>query len=225
MYHIWLANGGLVVVYVSQQRGYSLMVKLQPSKLIMRVRFPLPAYLNQHARMKKVLSMIMLAGMLAGPMYAAGLETVTAMAAPNSGVALDALSLAVYETIKASPERAVEVFQAVIKQRKSWSVTETYAILRAVLLASPALEVGFVQAATQSGTSDLGKQLYDALCFMPETSAVAAAVVQGVIGSSVVVRGGAPAAMDVYVPAPPAVSTSSPEYTVTPTPPPTSVNN
>lgn len=25
------------------QRGYSLMAKLQPSKLIMRVRFPLPA--------------------------------------------------------------------------------------------------------------------------------------------------------------------------------------
>ena len=25
------------------KRGYSLMVKLQPSKLIMRVRFPLPA--------------------------------------------------------------------------------------------------------------------------------------------------------------------------------------
>ena len=27
----------------SDLRGYSLMVKLQPSKLIMRVRFPLPA--------------------------------------------------------------------------------------------------------------------------------------------------------------------------------------
>ena len=29
-------------------RGYSLMVKLQPSKLIMRVRFPLPAFVLYH---------------------------------------------------------------------------------------------------------------------------------------------------------------------------------
>ncbi len=33
----------VVVVTFSRQRGYSLMVKLQPSKLIMRVRFPLLA--------------------------------------------------------------------------------------------------------------------------------------------------------------------------------------
>lgn len=34
--------GGAVILY-RRVRGYSLMVKLQPSKLIMRVRFPLPA--------------------------------------------------------------------------------------------------------------------------------------------------------------------------------------
>ena len=203
------------------------MVKLQPSKLIMRVRFPLPAYLNQHARMKKVLSMIMLAGVLAGPMYAADLATVTTMAAPGSGVTLDALSVAVYETVKASPQSAVDVFQAVMKQRRAWSVTETYAILRAVLLASPSLESSFVQAAStaQGESSSLGQQLYAVLCYMPETASVASTVVQGVIGSSVVVRNGVSSAvMEAYVPVPPTVS-SRPEYTVTPTPPPTSVNN
>ena len=204
------------------------MVKLQPSKLIMRVRFPLPAYLNQHERMKKVLSMIMLAGMLAGPMYAADLATVTTMAGPKSGVSLDALSVAVYEAVKASPQSAVEVFQTVMKQRGSWSVTETYAILRAVLLASPSLESGFVQAASapQAGSSTLGQQLYDVLCAMPETASVASTVVQGVVGSSVAALSAAAASVtDAYVPAPPTVSSASPEYTVTPTPPPTSVNN
>ena len=172
--------------------------------------------------------MIMLAGVLAGPMYATDLATVTTMARPSSGVSLDALSVAVYEAVKASPQRAVEVFQEVMKQRETWSVTETYAILRAVLLASPSLESGFVQAASssQGGAATLGQQLYEVLCSMPETASVATTVVQGVVGSSVVVHGGvSAAAMEAYVPMPPTVSSSSPEYTVTPTPPPTSANN
>lgn len=172
--------------------------------------------------------MIMLAGMLAGPMYAADLATVTTMAGSKSGVSLDALSVAVYEVVKASPQSAVEVFQTVMKQRGTWSVTETYAILRAVLLASPSLESGFVQAASapQAGSSTLGQQLYDVLCSMPETASVASTVVQGVVGSSVAARSGAAVSVtDAYVPAPPTVPSVSPEYTVTPTPPPTSVNN
>ena len=41
--HFFLAWKVFFVQYVSTSSGYSLMVKLQPSKLITRVRFPLPA--------------------------------------------------------------------------------------------------------------------------------------------------------------------------------------
>ena len=201
------------------------MVKLQPSKLIMRVRFPLPAYLNQHARMKKVLSMILLAGVLSGPVYAADVQSVAAMAA-TSGVSIDALSMAVYEVVKADPQSAVEVFRAVMEKRNG-SVTETYAVLRAVLLASPSLESEFVKAASSPQTvgSTLGQQLLETLYSMSQTSAVASTVVQGVVGSSSVGNGVPSAALDAYVPAVPTASLASPEYTVTPTPPPTSANN
>ena len=201
------------------------MVKLQPSKLIMRVRFPLPAYLNQHTRMKKVLSMVLLAGVLSGSVYAADVQSVAAVAA-TSGVSIDALSVAVYEAVKASPQDAVTVFESVMKQRESWSVTETYAVLRAVLLASPSLESSFVQAVTgsQSSAGTQGQMLLSAL--YEKSGSVAAAVVQGVVGSSVAaVNAGASAVMDAYVPVPPTVSSSTPEYSVTPTPPPTSSNN
>ena len=201
------------------------MVKLQPSKLIMRVRFPLPAYLNQHARMKKVLSMILLAGVLSGPVYAADVQSVAAMAA-TSGVSIDALSMAVYEAVKADPQSAVEVFRAVMEKRNG-SVTETYAVLRAVLLASPSLESEFVKAASSPQTvgSTLGQQLLETLYSMSQTSAVATTVVQGVVGSSSVGNGVPSAALDAYVPAVPTAPSASPEYTVTPTPPPTSANN
>ena len=201
------------------------MVKLQPSKLIMRVRFPLPAYLNQHARMKKVLSMILLAGVLSGPVYAADVQSVAAMAA-TSGVSIDALSMAVYEVVKADPQSAVEVFRAVMEKRNG-SVTETYAVLRAVLLASPSLESEFVKAASSPQTvgSTLGQQLLETLYSMSQTSAVATTVVQGVVGSSSVGNGVPSAALDAYVPAVPTAPSASPEYTVTPTPPPTSANN
>ena len=196
------------------------MVKLQPSKLIMRVRFPLPAYLNQHARMKKVLSMILLAGVLSGPVYAADVQSVAAMAA-TSGVSIDALSMAVYKAVKAHPQSAVEVFRAVMEKRNG-SVTETYAVLRAVLLASPSLESEFVKAASspQAVGSTQGQQLLETLYSMSQTSAVATTVVQGVVGSSSVGNGVPSAALDAYVSAVP-----SPENTVTPTPPPTSANN
>ncbi len=201
------------------------MVKLQPSKLIMRVRFPLPAYLNQHARMKKVLSMILLAGVLSGPVYAADVQSVAAKAA-TSGVSIDALSMAVYEAVKADPQSAVEVFRAVMEKRNG-SVTETYAVLRAVLLASPSLESEFVKAASSPQTvgSTLGQQLLETLYSMSQTSAVATTVVQGVVGSSSVGNGVPSAALDAYVPAVPTAPSASPEYTVTPTPPPTSANN
>lgn len=176
--------------------------------------------------------MVLLAGLLAGPMYAADYGKVTAMAQAGSGATLDALSMAVYEAVKANPNSAVEVFQNVMQQRRSWSVTETYAILRSVLLASPALESSFLenasvyQKSSTAASGTLGYQLVASLYTMPQTQGVASAVVQGVVGSSVAVgraagNGVSSAALNTYVPAPPA----APEYTVTPTPPPTSVNN
>ena len=171
--------------------------------------------------MKKVLSIIMLAGMLTGTVSAADVQSVASMAAASSGVSIDTLSVAVYETVKANPESAVDVFRAVMGKRSSWSVTETYAILRSVLLASPSLESSFVQAATGGQASTLGQQLLAALSSMPQTSSVAATVVQGVVGSSQTAGGGVSvSALNTFVPVAPSAS-----YTVTPTPPPTSVNN
>ena len=183
--------------------------------------------------MKKVLSVIMLAGMLAGSVVVADVAKVSAMAQKGSGVSLDALSMAVYEAVKAQPNQAVEIFQKVMSQRQTWSVTETYAVLRSVLLAAPTLETGFVQGAaaynagsyTPSAVNTAGYQLLAALYTMPQTQSVAAAVVQGVVGSSVTVRsagnGVSADALESYVPAAPV----APEYPVTPTPPPTSANN
>ena len=185
--------------------------------------------------MKKVLSVILLAGMLSGAVYAEGVSvaSVSAMAQKTSGVSLDTLSMAVYELVKSQPNQAVEVFQSVMQQRQSWNATETYAILRSVLLAAPSIESGFVQGAAsyQNGTAAVGMastqgfQLLSALYTMPQTQSVAAAVVQGVVGSAVTGRvagnGVSAEALDAYVPTAP----SAPEYSVIPTPPPTSANN
>lgn len=185
--------------------------------------------------MKKMLSVILLAGVFAGPVFAeeSSVSAAVAMAQSKSGVSIDKLSLAVYEAVKAQPGKAVEIFQSVMSQRTSWSVTETYAVLRSVLLASPSLESSFVQSAasyqaggySSSVASSAGYQLLAALYSMPQTQSVAATVVQGVVGSSVTGRaagnGVSQSALDAYVPAAP----SAPEYPVTPTPPPTSANN
>lgn len=191
--------------------------------------------------MKKLLSVILLAGLLTGPVYAASADVakVAAMAQEKSGATLDALSMAVYEAVKADPQSAATIFQSVMSQRASWSVTETYAVLRSVLLASPALEAGFVQnvAAYQGSAAgydsvaanSVGYQLLAALYTMPQTQSVAATVVQGVVGSSVVGRavgnGVSADVLNAYVPAAPVAPEVQPEYSVTPTPPPTSANN
>lgn len=183
--------------------------------------------------MKKMLSVILLAGVFAGTAVVAEVNaaTLTAMAQKGSGVSLDKLSLAVYEAVKSQPGQAVDIFRSVMSQRTNWSVTETYAVLRSVLLAAPGLESGFVQGAAsyQGGAgaagNTLGSQLVASLYSMPQTHSVAAAVVQGVVGSTTVARaagnGVSQQVIDAYVP----VAPSAPEYPVTPTPPPTSANN
>lgn len=182
--------------------------------------------------MKKLLSLVLLAGMLAAPVYAEteAMAKVTAMAKADSGATMDALSMAVYECVKAEPSQAVAVFKGVIDQRASWSATETYAILRAVLLANPSLESGFVQSAESYANgvtgSDDAALLVAALYETESTQSVAAAVVQGVAGSSSVARaasgnGVSSAVLEAYVPAAPVV----PEFEVPSTPLPTSPNN
>lgn len=189
--------------------------------------------------MKKVLSLILIAGMVAGSVSVAAETAAPAevLALVKSGATLDKLTMAVYQSVKAQPAKAVEIFNDVISQRESWSVTDTYAVLRSVLLAVPSLESSFVQqaAANQGGAYDVsavstqGYQLLASLYSMPQTQSVAAAVVQGVVGSSTAQLRGAGNGVsaevyEAYVPSTP-VAPEAPEYTVTPTPPPTSANN
>ena len=186
--------------------------------------------------MKKVLSMILLAGVFAGPVLSAEGTASGAASVAASGASIDKVSLAVYEAVKAQPDKAADIFQSVISQRASWSVTDTYAVLRSVLLASPSLEGAFVQSATmyQTGGYNVATmnstacQLLNALYTMPQTQAVAGSVVQGVVGSAVAGRaagnGVSQSVVDSYVPVAPSAP-QAPEYTVIPTPPPTSSNN
>jgi hypothetical protein len=47
-----LTNQPSPVTILQLRRGHSLMVKFQPSKLAMRVRFPLPAHLHMRNGLK-----------------------------------------------------------------------------------------------------------------------------------------------------------------------------
>ena len=77
--------------------------------------------------MKKMLSMILLAGLLTGPVFSADVNAsgLIAMAQETSGVSIDKLSLAVYDAVKAQPDKAADIFRSVMSQRSSWNVTET----------------------------------------------------------------------------------------------------
>ena len=93
--------------------------------------------------MKKFLSMILLAGMLAGPLYGEGQADWASMAdAP-----VDKLSIAVYNAVKENPDGSAEIVKKIAESSTAWDVSRAYAVLRAVLLASPSLESGFTQSA------------------------------------------------------------------------------
>lgn len=179
--------------------------------------------------MKKVLSMILLAGFCVGPVTAGevGYETVASMAQEGSGVPIDQLCMAVYNTVKAMPDKAVDIFQTVITQRNSWTATEVYAILRAVLLAAPGVDAEFVRGVETYQASGYktfpsdteGAKLLSTLYTLPHTNPVATAVVQGVIGNAAAKpstgNGVFQGRYEAYIPV----------FPVTPTPPPTSFNN
>lgn len=118
-----------------------------------------------------------------------------AMAKKEAKVSIDALCMAVYEAVKNDASKAVDIFKSVMMQRDTWSATDTYAILRSVLLADPSLEAGFVQNAAQYNNQpgsytpvavdSMGYQLFSALHTLPQTQPVAGTVAQGVFGSTI----------------------------------------
>ena len=154
-----------------------------------------------------------------------GRGDVVQMEKKDSKVSIDKLCMAVYEAVKADSSKAVDIFKSVMMQRDTWSATDTYAILRSILLADPSLEHGFVQNAaeynnhpgsyTPVAVDSLGYQLLSSLYTLPQTQPVAGTVAHAVAGSTIT---GQPAgsgvtsdAMEVYVPnAPSTPSAASP---------------
>ncbi len=146
------------------------MVKLQPSKLITRVRFPLPALFQIFnlivIKMKKfgICAMLALLAFGAMPVVAVGptLDKAVALAAQDSGARISDICYAVYKAVKEAPEEADVVFSRVIAQRTTWTSGEVYAIFRAVLLARPDLEAEFrTHVASYKGGHGLkGKDSY-----------------------------------------------------------------
>ena len=147
--------------------------------------------------MKKTLIAMLLVAAFAGNICVAAstTEQVVKMAQKGSGTTFDALCVAVYEAVKAEPNNAVEIFKSVMMQRESWSATETYSVLRSVLLASPALEEGFVANAQAYNNNpgsyvpvaveSAGFQLLATLYTMPQTQPVAGVVAQGVAATTI----------------------------------------
>ena len=185
--------------------------------------------------MKKTLMAILLAGVFVGNVSVAApsTEQVTKMAQKNSGISFDALCVAVYEAVKAEPNNAVEIFKRVMMQRESWSATETYSVLRSVLLAAPALEEGFVTNAQAYNNNpgsyvtvaveSMGYQLLATLYTMPQTQPVAGTVAQGVAATTITGtstgNGISSDSMESYVPNAPAVTPEQEEEELIPVPP------
>lgn len=189
---------------------------------------------------------VMLAGALFGTVCGAApaMEQVAKMAQKGSGTTFDALCVAVYEVVKASPDSAVDVFKTVMMQRESWTATETYSVLRSVLLAAPALEEGFVANAQAYNNNpgsyvpvaveSMGYQLLATLYTMPQTQPVAGTVAQGVAATTItgtsIGNGVSTDSLEAFVPnahpvTPEQEEQEKEDYPVTPTPPPASPNN
>ncbi len=167
---ILLANGGKCDNLAAAQSGYSLMVKLQPSKLIMRVRFPLPALFqpqSSHMKVISCLAMALVGGLFAFPVQAAGLmlDKAVTLAAIDSEASLSDICLAAYEAGKEAPNELDKVFESILNQRTTWKASEVYAIMRAVLMARPDLMQNLSEHAasyTRSTPDKNGKAVHEA---------------------------------------------------------------
>ena len=90
--------------------------------------------------MKKALTMMLVllsAGVLSAEDMTPQMEKVMVATAPESKASLNAICLAVYEAVKAEPQKASSIFDEVIQQRTTWKASECTAIFRAVLMALP----------------------------------------------------------------------------------------
>ena len=188
--------------------------------------------------MKKTLMAMVLVGVFSGNLCVAAPapEQVAKMAQKGSGTSFDALCVAVYEAVKAAPNNAVEIFKPVMMQRESWTATETYSVLRSVLLAAPSLEDGFVANAQAYNNNpgsyvpvaveSAGYQLLATLYTMPQTQPVAGTVAQGVAATTITGtsagNGVSSDSLESFVPNAPA---TTPEEDVLVTPPATSALN
>lgn len=159
------------------------MVKLQPSKLVMRVRFPLPAFHQSFPNMKtsSAVALVALVCSSFAPVYAAGsaYDKAVQAASRDSKAGLSDICSATYKAVKESPDEADKIFEAILAQRADWKAGEVYAIFRSVLLARPDLtaEVGTLVA----NHSKNGKNGYDG-----SDSSEEGAIVGAVTGSAAV---------------------------------------
>ena len=91
-----------------------------------------------------------MAFLLAGSMVslssaASAREQAVAAAAENSKSSIDAISLALYEAVLATPSEAVSICEELLSQRGGWSAYECEVLMRAVLLARPDLKAELVK--------------------------------------------------------------------------------
>ena len=87
------------------------------------------------------LAMALVGGLFALPVQAAGpmLDRAVELAAVDSKASLDSICSAAYEAAKEAPNELDAVFESILSQRTTWKASETYAIMRAILMARPDL--------------------------------------------------------------------------------------
>lgn len=85
------------------------------------------------------LSIALMMGVLAAPLYAAGpaWDKAVAISAQDSKARLSEICDAAYKAAKESPAEVDKLFEAILAQRTTWKASECYAILRTLILALP----------------------------------------------------------------------------------------
>ena len=89
--------------------------------------------------------MALVGGLFAFPVQAAGpmLDKAVSLAAVDSSASLDSICSAAYEAAKEAPNELDAVFESILSQRTTWKASETYTIMRAILMARPDLMQNF----------------------------------------------------------------------------------
>ncbi len=88
---------------------------------------------------KTYLAIALLMGVFAAPLMAAtpAWDAAVALSAQNSKASLADLCNTVYKAAKEDPNKAPQLYEAVLAQRTNWTSSQCYAILRAIILALP----------------------------------------------------------------------------------------